>query len=387
MNDLLAAIVALAFVPAIWVYWREAGFQSRSAVAAGPSQWAAVTSAYVGIATSSASAFLRVYFILFGIDAMVRWGHTAGAGTLGSALLLAVLIAGGGFLIERLGRGYLNFVVDRRLRLNNASVSTFITDSAKGLLVSALFGLPLVAGWVWLMETGGPYWWLAAWALWFAVLTIRMLVKPHIETRLFAEAHELPAGELRSRLEGLLQRCGVKARSLRVLNVSARTNRVNASVTGLGSHKHILLYDTLVQRLNPQELEAVLAHEAGHVHHGHLAWSWTALGLLGLAGAYAISQAVRSHGLSPEQAVGLTLAVYPSALMCLRPLLVSASRTFEFQADAFAARHCGAGAIADALRKIFAANQGVFEHHWAYAAVFAGHPGGRERIERLQTAT
>jgi STE24 endopeptidase len=94
--------------------------------------------------------------------------------------------------------------------------------------------------------------------------------------------------------------------------------------------------------------------------------------------------AISIASLEPAEAVGLLLAIYPSVLLTIRPLLVRISRRFEFQADAFAAMHCGAVAVQDALGKIFAANYGVWEHHWAYAAVFAGHPSGRERILRLQ---
>lgn len=384
MTEALAALVALTALASAFVYWQEAQYQTRQPALADVSRKAATEAAYVGIAISAASAALRVFFILHGIRALLSSSFAADASALRTAILLAVLIAGGVFLLERLGRAYQTFIIDGRLRLNNTTAATYLSDTAKALLVAGLFTLPLIAGSVWLMESGSALWWLAAWALWFVLLSLRMLVKPQLEALLFAETHELPAGELRSRLTRLLDLCGVKTRSLRVVEASKRTNRLNASVTGLGAHKHILLFDTLVQRLGVGEVEAVLAHEAGHVHHGHLAKAWAGIGILGLAGACAMSEAFHAFSVRPAEAIGLMIAVYPSVFFCLRPLFVRVSRSFEFQADAFAAKQCGANAIGDALQRIFAVNRGVFDHHWSYAAVFAEHPSGAERLRRLK---
>jgi STE24 endopeptidase len=384
MAEALAAFVALTFLTSAFVYWHEAKFQERQSAVEETSREAAVEAAFVGLATSAASAALRMFFVLYGIHAVLSSSITTDASALGTAMLLVVLIPGSVFLLERLGRAYQTFVIDSRLQLNNTTAATYLADTAKALFVGGLFTLPLIAGSVWLMDSKMASWWLAAWALWLALLSLRMLVKPHLEAPLFAKTHELPAGDLRNRLTRLLDSCGVKTRSLRVIDASKRTNRLNASVTGLGAHKHILLFDTLVKRLSVTEVEAVLAHEAGHVHHGHLAKAWAGLSLLGLAGAYAISQTVAVTGLRPAEVIGLTLAVYPSVLFWLRPLFVHVSRRFEFEADAFAARQCGSEAMGKALRAIFNANHGVFNHHWSFAAVFAGHPSGTERLRRLR---
>lgn len=384
MTEALAAFVALTFLASAFVYWSEAQFQNRQTAIADASRKAATDAAYVGIATSAASAALRVFFILYGVRAAVDSSHAEEARTAGPAILLVVLITGVVFLFERLGRAYLTFVIDSRLRLNNTTAETFLVDTAKALLVASLFTVPLIAGASWLMDSGIALWWLPAWALWFALLSLRMLAKPHLEAVLFARTHELPAGELRRRLTGLLERCGVKTRTLHVIEASKRTNRLNASVTGLGAYKHIQLFDTLLKRLSAAEVEAVLAHEAGHVHHGHLVKAWVGMSVLGLASAYAISLAIDAFGLRPAEAIALTLAVYPSAVFVLRPLFVCVSRSFEFQADAFAAARCGAEAMGDALRAIFEANRGVYEHHWSYAAVFAAHPSGKERLLKLK---
>jgi STE24 endopeptidase len=384
MNELLAGFVIVIFLATCWVLWYEARFQTAASKSSDGARNAAIVSGYITMGAAAASVLYRLYFIIFGVPSVLELGRTVFASQLALAVLFLVLISGGVQLIERAARGISLFLIDRRLQLNNASLATFAADTVKGLAVSAAFSLPLVAGWIWLMEAGGAYWWIAAWALWFAILTIRMLVKPQIETMLFSKAYDLPEGTLRSRLESLLDRCEIRTRSMSVIEASTRTNRVNASVTGLGAHKRIFLYDTLVDALSVAEVEAVLAHEAGHVRHMHLGITWAGSGLLGLAGAYAIAKVAAATELGPAQTVAMLLVVFPSVLLCLRPLFVGISRRFEFQADNYAAAQCGSTAIQDALRKIFAANHGVWEHHWAYAAVFAGHPSGRERIQRLQ---
>jgi len=387
MTEGLAAWITLIFLATCWVYWSEARFQEARSTVASAAQTAAIQSAYIAIGGTVASFIYRLSFILFGIPYVMEYGRAANTSQFGLAIVFVILISGGLLLIERAARGISLHLVDRKLKLNNTSLRLFAVDTAKVMLVAAAFGLPLVAGWTWLMETGNEHWWLGAWALWFAILTIRMLVKPHIETILFSTTSDLPEGALRSRLEYLLKRSGIDAASLRVIEASKRTRRVNASVTGLGAHRRIFLHDTLLEQLSADEVEAVVAHEAGHVHFKHLGKAWGGLGLLGLAGAYVVAEITRHANLEPAEAVGVLLAAYPSILLSVRPLLVRISRGFEFQADGFAAMQCGAGAVQKALGKIFAANHGVWDHHWAYSAVFDAHPSGRERILRLQQHT
>lgn len=384
MTEGLTAWITLIFLATCWVYWREARFQEERSTTASAAQTAAIQSAYIAIGGTVASFVYRLCFILFGIPYVMEHGRAADTSQLSLAIVFAISISGGLLLIERATRGISLHAVDRKLKLNNTSLSLFAVDTAKVLLVAAAFGLPLVAGWIWLMETGNEHWWVGAWILWFVILTIRMLAKPQIETLLFSTATDLPEGALRSRLESLLKRSGIDAASLRVTQASKRTRRVNASVTGLGAHRRIFLHDTLLEQLSADEVEAVVAHEVGHAHYKHLGKAWGGLGLLGLAGAYAIAQVTSRAQLEPAEAVGLLLAAYPSLLLSVRPLFVRISRKFEFQADAFAAMQCGASQVQDALEKIFVANHGVWDHHWAYSAVFDGHPSGRERIRSLQ---
>ena len=384
MAEFLSAWMTLVFAATCWVYAREVMFQKSQAAGAESARNAAIRAAYIAIAAATVSFAYRLFFIAAGISAIMATGRDARTSQLLLSLVILVLICGGHLLIERAAKGVSLFVVDRKLHLNRTPLSLFAADTAKGLLVSAAFGMPLIAGWSWLMQRESGLWWIPAWALWFALLSIRMLVKPQIEALLFSAQRDLPEGLLRSRVENVLQRCGIAVGSLHVVDASKRTSRVNASVTGLGANKKIILHDTLVEQLSASEVEAVVAHEAGHIHHRHLGKAWAGLGVLGLASAYAIAQAIDVTKLAPAEAIGLVLAAYPSALLCLRPAIVRLLRSFEFQADAFAAKHCGATALQAALRKIFAANHGVWEHDWIYAAVFASHPSGRERILRLQ---
>ena len=386
MADVLSVWVTLAFLATCWVYWREARYQVARSTGGDASRKAATKSAYIAMAAALASVAYNLCFINVAIPQILELGRTENVSQVLLSVVFLVLISGGNLLIDRFARGVSILIVDRKLKLNNASPILFVADAAKSLAVSTVFGVPLVVGWCLLMQDGSAFWWLAAWALWFVILPVRMLVKPQLETLLFSTAHDLPDGDLRARLEGLLKGCGIGTRSLQVIDASKRTNRVNASVTGLGRHKRIFLYDTLIKRLSAAEVEAVVAHEAGHATYRHLGKAWAGLGLMGLLVACAVAGITGVAQWQSAEAIGLLLATYPAMLLSVRPLLVRISRQFEFQADGFAAKVCGRQAVQKALANIFTANHGVWDHDWADAVVFASHPSGRERIGRLQQA-
>lgn len=385
MLEVLAGFIFICFLAAAWVLWREAQFQRQGIRSADLPGAAAATSAYIALAAAMVSATYRLIFILIGLSIIVDWGQAAGISQMVLASIFLVMIGGGEMLIGRAARGASLWAVDRRLKLNRTSLKEFLGDTAKDLVISGALALPLIIGWTYLAETKPAHWWLWAWAFWFAILAARLVIRPYAEARIIGKSHDLPSSDLRQRLEQLLDRCGLRVHKLRVLDASRRTKRVNASVTGFGGRMHVVLHDTLMEQLRPSEIEAVVAHEAGHVRHHHFERKLAGLALLGLVGAYGISWVAVAAELSPAETIGLMLATYASVLFCLRPLMVHISRGFEFQADEFAANQVGAAAVRLALAKIFAANHGVLDHHWAYTAIFAGHPSGRERLSRLDT--
>ena len=143
---------------------------------------------------------------------------------------------------------------------------SFVKHAALG----ALLGIPMVMLVLWLMAEIGSLWWLYVWGVWTAFNLLVLLVYPSFIAPLFNKFSPLEDSSLRGRIEALLARCGFKSKGLYVMDGSKRSSHGNAYFTGFGAAKRIVLFDTLLSRLAPPEVEAVLAHELGHFKQHHI---------------------------------------------------------------------------------------------------------------------
>jgi STE24 endopeptidase len=234
-----------------------------------------------------------------------------------------------------------------------------------------------------LIERNVPMWWLAAWIIWISLLTLDHALRPLVQTRLLYSAARLRDEPLAASIAHLLGRCGLRLGRVHVVDASRRTRRANASVHGLGRTKHIYLHDTLLERLGRDEVLAVVAHEAGHARHRHVLQHLAALALLGLAGAGGASLLSDSLEGSTAERLAMMVLIMPWAAYLVRPIMLGLSRRFEYEADAFAAAHVGASAMARALERLYAANAGVATSDPIYMTFHASHPAPRERLGRL----
>jgi STE24 endopeptidase len=200
---------------------------------------------------------------------------------------------------------------------------------------------------------------------------------------------------LKERVERLLERCGFRSRGLYVMDGSKRSAHGNAFFTGFGASKRIVLFDTLVERLTPSEVEAVLAHELGHYKLNHIkkrlavsfASSLAGLAILGLL----VGQAWFYQGL------GVQLRTFPVALLLfllvsstfgffLSPLASLFSRKHEFEADRYATQHARASDLVEALVKLYKDNAATLTPDPLHSAFYDSHPPAATRIARLRTA-
>lgn len=290
---------------------------------------------------------------------------------------------------------YRTFVIEERFGFNKMTPALFWIDFAKGLLLSAALGLPLVAAVLWLMERMGEWWWLYAWVTWIAFSLFVQAIAPTVIMPLFNKFAPLENDSLKERVERLLERCGFKAKGLFVMNGSLRSSHGNAFFTGFGKSKRIVFFDTLLSRLEPQEVEAVLAHELGHFKLKHvikrIIWMFAAsLGFLWLLGV-AMKQPwfYSALGVSePSTAMALVLftIVVPAFTLLLQPLGAVYSRRHEFEADAFAATHTPANDLVSALVKLYKDNAATLTPDPLHSAFYDSHPPAMLRIAKLQQA-
>ena len=168
---------------------------------------------------------------------------------------------------------YRIFVVEQRFGFNRITPRLFVTDLAKQVAVALALGVPLILAVLWLMEKMGEYWWVYVWVVWNAFLLVVNMIAPTLILPLFNKLTPITEGEVSARVKALLERCGFKARGVYLMDGSKRSSHGNAFFAGFGAAKRIVLFDTLVERLAPPEVEAVLAHELGHYKLHHIAKS------------------------------------------------------------------------------------------------------------------
>jgi STE24 endopeptidase len=289
---------------------------------------------------------------------------------------------------------YRTFVQEQRFGFNRTRPATFVADQLKGWALGLVLGGAVTAGVLWIMATAGPAWWLVGWLAWLAFSLLVTWAWPTLIAPLFNRFSPLEDPELRRRIDALLERCAFRARAIFVMDGSRRSAHGNAYFTGLGPEKRIVFFDTLLQSLTPPQVEAVLAHELAHFKLRHIpqrlvvgaAASLAGFALLGwLARQDAFYAALGVPVASDSSALLLFLLVVPVFTWVVAPATAAWSRRHEFQADAFAARHSDARALAAALVTMYKDNASTLTPDPLHSAFHDSHPPPAARIERLRT--
>lgn len=292
------------------------------------------------------------------------------------------------------------FGIEQRFGFNRSTPALFLADQAKGLLVLAVVGGPMAALVLWLMGLSDGRWWLWAWFAWIGFNLLLMVIYPTLIAPLFNKFEPLADQDLAERVQALMRRCGFKASGLFVMDGSRRSAHGNAYFTGLGAAKRVVFFDTLLKRLNPVEVEAVLAHELGHFRLRHVhkrmvavfAVSLLALALLGwLANqtGFYVGLGVQPNLEAPNDALALilfSLALPPLAFFGA-PLGALLSRRHEFEADAFACAHADGAALSSALVKLHQDNAATLTPDPIYVRFYYSHPPAGERLAALPQGT
>jgi len=287
---------------------------------------------------------------------------------------------------------YSTFVIEEKFGFNRTTVKTFIIDLLKGALLSVALGVPLIWVVLWLMEQAGDIWWLYTWV----VLTVFSLfiawAYPTWIAPIFNKFSPLQEGETLDRITGLLNRCGFNSDGIFVIDGSKRSSHGNAYFSGFGKNKRIVFYDTLLESLSDDELEAVLAHELGHFKRKHIvkgmaiSFATTLLGLAILAWLMKADWFYNALGVSTSStymALLLFTLVTPVFTFLLSPLMSLFSRKNEFEADEYAAQQSEAKYLIQALVNLYKENANTLTPDPLYSAFYDSHPPAPVRIAHL----
>jgi STE24 endopeptidase len=335
-----------------------------------------------------------------GLAALVGWTETIDVSPLWRDVLMFAMTGILYGMVNLPFSWWQTFRIEERFGFNRMTPSLWLTDLAKGLAVAVALGLPLLVLVLWLMRTAGSFWWVWAWAAWMAFQLLILVLYPLVIAPLFNKFTPLSEGPAREQIEALLARCGFARAGLYVMDGSKRTGHGNAYFTGFGRAKRIVFFDTLLTRLVPDEIEAVLAHELGHYKLKHVAkrvvWSAVmSLVILGLLAWFArepwfyaglgIPEPLLAVSMSrPGVALELFLLALPVFTFVLEPLGSLYSRKHEFEADAYAARHADATALMQALVKLFEDNAATLTPDPLHSAFYDSHPPAAVRIAHIE---
>ena len=342
---------------------------------------------------------LLLYILIFGgyfaslqsmVERVVGTGYLASLALAGAvAFLYAVIAAQAAY--------HQTFSVEARFGFNNTSRWLFAMDLLKSWGISLVFMAPVVLGIDYALRTFGAYWWLVGWGLWVAFSLVAIVIAPTLIMPLFNRFERLSDGPLRARVETLLARCGVALKDIFTMDGSKRSSHGNAFFTGLGPAKRIVLFDTLKERLSDDEIEAVLAHEIGHLKLRHIARrlvmslgiSLLAFALMGYLSQQAWFYAVflLDPALAttfPFVSVLMFALVFPTFAYWFRFAGNLMSRRHEFEADHYAATKASAAHLISALVKLHRDNASTLTPDPLYSWVNYSHPTAVQRIARLE---
>ncbi|MBU0623011.1 MAG: M48 family metallopeptidase [Gammaproteobacteria bacterium] len=309
----------------------------------------------------------------------------------GVAVIVAVLMLQS--LLEIPFDLYRIFKIEARYGFNKMTLRLYLIDGIKGLLLGAAFGLPLLFGVLWLMGRMGDLWWLYVWGVWVTFNLLMLFIYPAYIAPLFNKFEPMQDETQRSRIEALLAKCGFSSGGLFVMDGSKRSTHGNAYFTGFGKTKRIVFFDTLLQRLTPDEIDAVLAHELGHFRKHHVLQRIAVTFAVSLGFLWGLAQLLHAEwfyqGLGvTTQTTALALLLFVMALpvftFLLHPLASAWSRKHEFEADDYAATYTDAKNLVSALVKLYQDNAKTLTPDPVYATFYESHPPAPIRIAHLQ---
>ena len=349
------------------------------------------------------AAVLLGWTLLGGIDILnaalrdavqPRWGDMAYQ----LALLAAFSVIGG--VLDLPFELYSTFRIEQQFGFNRMTWKLYVADMLKALFVGVLVGLPIAALMLWIMGAAGALWWLWAWGAWMGFNLLVLVLYPTLIAPLFNKFEPLADESLKARVQALMARCGFAAKGLFVMDGSKRSAHANAYFTGFGASKRVVFFDTLLSKLSPGEVEAVLAHELGHFKHKHVIKRIASMFAISLAGfallGWLSTQAWFYAGLGARPSVGapnnavallLFLLVTPVFVYFVSPLFAQLARRHEFEADAYACKQASGSELAAALLKLHEDNASTLTPDPVYVRFYYSHPPASERLAALARAS
>lgn len=346
------------------------------------------------IGATLAAAALLVFWFSGGFGAIDRWARSFGWGPVAGGLLFMGALLLLKTILSLPLDVYSTFVIEERFGFNKTTPKTFLLDRLKGLLLTLVFGVPLLSVVLAFFEYAGANAWLYCWFIVSVYLLFVQFIAPRWIMPLFNKFDPLGEGALRSAIVKYADKVGFSLQNVFVMDGSKRSAKSNAFFTGFGKNKRIALFDTLIEKHTVPELVAVLAHEIGHYQKKHILHGMI-IGILHMGAMFFLLSFFISYpGLfeafyvdQPSVYAGLLFfsLLFAPIDFFLGILLQMRSRKNEYQADRFAVRTTrDPESMIAALKKLAAGNLSNLTPHPFYVFLHYSHPPVLERVRAIR---
>ncbi|KAI9816994.1 MAG: hypothetical protein M1826_001689 [Phylliscum demangeonii] len=288
---------------------------------------------------------------------------------------------------------YKEFVLEEKFGFNKQTLSLFVTDAIKGQALATALGSPAIAALLAIIHKTGDGFYYYVWLFNIGLQLFMITIYPIVILPLFNKLSPLQDGPLKESVEALAKRLQFPLSNLFVIDGSKRSAHSNAYFFGLPWKKHIVIYDTLIEKSETQEIVAVLGHELGHWNLSHTIKLFAlsqfhAFYILALFSVFIHNQSLyQAFGFFKEQPVFIGLLLFNEVLAPLDILITFTSniisRKFEFEADEFAHKLGYTTELARSLIKLQIQNLSTMDADWLYATYHYSHPILPERLSAL----
>ncbi|WP_457607525.1 M48 family metallopeptidase [Nitratifractor sp.] len=339
---------------------------------------------------SIVESFVEYLLFLWWVFAGFRWlqGIVGAEDTVGNAVLFLFGFFAVNWIVTLPFEIYGRFKIDQSFGFNKMTPKMYVVDTLKSVLLFLVLGGAVFAALAWVVAEF-ENWWLGGFLLLFAVALLANVLYPTLIAPIFNKFTPLPEGELKSSIEEMMREAGLRSEGIFVMDASTRNSRLNAYFGGLGKAKRVVLFDTLLDKLNDKELLAVLGHELGHYKHGDI---WKNLAMMGgflFVAFYLFGHLPQSlyaeMGVVPTAGVTIAfiLLMLPVLGFVYTPLMSMISRHNEYEADRYGSEMAGRQHLISALLKLVSENKSFPKSDPIYSRFYHTHPPILERLEAL----
>ncbi len=284
---------------------------------------------------------------------------------------------------------YEKFVLDKKYGFSNMTVKLFIMDQIKAAILFLIFGSLIIWVIAKIMLTFSN-WWIWGFLFLFGVIIFINMIYPTLIAPIFNKFTVLEDKELKDSIEELMKKAGLKSEGVYTIDASKRDNRLNAYFGGLGKSKRVVLFDTLLKKLDKKELLAVLGHELGHYKHKDILKNIFMMGVMlfvmfAIFGNLpkAVFDAFHVGYNTPYGIIAIFLLLSPIITFLMLPLMGLVSRKAEYEADEYGSESVSKRDLATALMKLAEENKSFPRSHPLYIFFYFTHPPLIERLKRL----